>query len=201
MDDWQNGARGWVIWVSLAALLADASVQLTWFLLRSIWRIYLAKQDAAHPGEPSAQSHETPSLDGQYRYLQVSQHDVSPHQHDSPHFSSHEHGQDNGHRPSQGTVISGWLGFLFLISVLVCTIAVHAIFGSLIPWYYTVLAIALSLPMAVVGIRSLAETDHNPGSALGKSIPRPYLDAVDELNTALINCSLAACVCHPDTPI
>jgi hypothetical protein len=170
VDDWQNGARGWIVWVSLAALLADASVQLSWFLLGPIWRLYLAKKDAA-------------------RYCQVSQHDdASPHQNDPPHSSSHGHGQDNGHRPSQGTVISGWLGFAFLSSVVLCTLAVHAIFGGLIPWYYTILAIALSLPMAIVGIRSLAETDYNPERALGK------------LNTAL-DCSLAACVCHPDPSI
>jgi hypothetical protein len=35
------------------------------------------------------------------------------------------------------------------------------------PQYYTILAIALSLPMPIVGIRSLAETDYNPESALG----------------------------------
>ena len=77
------------------------------------------------------------------------------HQNDPPHSSSHEYGQDNGHRPSQGTVISGWLGFAFLGSVLLCTLAVQGIFGDLIPWYYTILAIALSPPMATVGIRCL----------------------------------------------
>jgi hypothetical protein len=42
VDDWQTGSRGWIIWVSLAALLADASVKLAWFLIRPFWRQYLA---------------------------------------------------------------------------------------------------------------------------------------------------------------
>jgi hypothetical protein len=44
---------------------------------------------------------------------------------------------------------------------------VQLLFGSIMPWMFTVVAIFLSLPMAAVGIRALAETDCNPESALG----------------------------------
>ncbi|RHZ68078.1 hypothetical protein CDV55_107961 [Aspergillus turcosus] len=43
VDDWTAGARGWIIWVSMASLLADASVKLGWFVLRPVWRYYLAR--------------------------------------------------------------------------------------------------------------------------------------------------------------
>ncbi|KAG4440050.1 hypothetical protein IFR05_004443 [Cadophora sp. M221] len=33
VDDWETGSRGWIIWVSLAALLADGSVKLSRFLV------------------------------------------------------------------------------------------------------------------------------------------------------------------------
>ena len=42
VEDWAAGSRGWIIWVSLASLFADASVKLAWFLLRPCWSDYLA---------------------------------------------------------------------------------------------------------------------------------------------------------------
>lgn len=72
--------------------------------------------------------------------------------------------RDNSHL---GPLSSRTLLLAFLNSVIVCTLTIHYIFGNIIPWHYTILAITISLPMAIVGIRSLAETDHNPESALG----------------------------------
>ncbi|RMZ92080.1 hypothetical protein DV736_g666, partial [Chaetothyriales sp. CBS 134916] len=38
VDDWENGSKGWIVWVSLAIMLADAVVNLGWFILRPILR-------------------------------------------------------------------------------------------------------------------------------------------------------------------
>ncbi|KAK0665241.1 putative oligopeptide transporter [Cercophora samala] len=54
----------------------------------------------------------------------------------------------------------------FLGSVLICAASVHVTFEPVVSWYHTVLALALALPMAVVGIRSVAETDHKPECGL-----------------------------------
>lgn len=58
----------------------------------------------------------------------------------------------------------------FLVSLIVCTFSVHVVFGNVIPWYYTPLAIVLSLLMAAVGRRSIAKTDYNPKSAISMSV-------------------------------
>ena len=42
VDDWTAGSRGWIIWVTLASLLADASIKLAWLILQPFWRDYLA---------------------------------------------------------------------------------------------------------------------------------------------------------------
>jgi predicted signal transduction protein with EAL and GGDEF domain len=65
----------------------------------------------------------------------------------------------------------------FLASIAVCLISMGWTFGSINPWYYTLLSILLSIPMAVVGIRSLAETDYNPESALGALVSSQDLSA------------------------
>lgn len=40
VDDWATGSRGWIIWVSLASLLADALTKLAWLVLRPLCRDY-----------------------------------------------------------------------------------------------------------------------------------------------------------------
>lgn len=35
-DDWDTGSWGWIIWISLASLLADASVKLACFTIRPL---------------------------------------------------------------------------------------------------------------------------------------------------------------------
>lgn len=177
VDDWATGSRGWIIWVSLAALLADASVKLAWFLLRPFWRYYLASGDLHK--RPTAfwkkivRNQEQRPPESQYLAVPVETHDSS----EAPQKnltlgtvrSPNQHSllkEERNHSP-EGSITSTVLGLSFLISIIICTLAIHFIFGNFIPWYYTILAIALSLPMAIVGIRSLAETDYNPESALG----------------------------------
>lgn len=177
VDDWATGSRGWIIWVSLAALLADASVKLAWFLLRPFWRGYLAGGDLQK--QPTAswkknfRNQEPRPLNSQYLAVPVETHDNSEALQKNltqgtvcstnQNFSIKE---ERNHSPA-GRITSPVLGLSFLVFIIICTLAIHFIFGNFIPWYYTILAIALSLPMAIVGIRSLAETDYNPESALG----------------------------------
>jgi hypothetical protein len=40
VDDWDNGARGRIIWISLAVLMADSFVKIRCFLLRPLQTIY-----------------------------------------------------------------------------------------------------------------------------------------------------------------
>ena len=60
------------------------------------------------------------------------------------------------------------LGIGFVVSIVVCILTTDKVFGAKIPWAYVLLAIVLSLPMGVVGIRSLGELDYNPQSGLSK---------------------------------
>jgi uncharacterized oligopeptide transporter (OPT) family protein len=166
VDDWETGSRGWIIWVSLAALLADASVKLSWFVLRPFWRYFSAIADlwAASWKENDRGSESQSHQNGSNQYLAV------PTEMDDGSDTTrnrHPLSEAENERSSETPTTLRGLGLSFLLSVIACTLAIHLIFGNIIPWYYTILAIALSLPMAVVGIRSLAETDYNPESALG----------------------------------
>ena len=38
VGDWDTGSKGWIVWISLAIMLADAIVSLGWLVLRpTIW--------------------------------------------------------------------------------------------------------------------------------------------------------------------
>lgn len=166
VDDWATGSRGWIIWVSLAALLADASIKLSWFFLRPFWRYHLANVDLLKqwtaPRKENGRGPEPQLHENQYLAVSTEIHDGSETTQNAQLLS-----QEENNHSSETPTTSRILGLSFLVSVIACTLAIHLIFGNIIPWYYTILAIALSLPMAVVGIRSLAETDYNPESALG----------------------------------
>ena len=176
VDDWETGSRGWIIWVSLAALLADASVKLSSFILQPIWR-YCCAIAALGAASWKGSDHDRESQshrNGSNQYLIVSteidnRSDATRDRHPLSHA--------NNNQSSKSPTTLRRLGLSFLVSVLACTLAMHMIFGKVIPWYYTILAIALSLLMAVVGIRPLAETDYNPESALGISILTPTHEA------------------------
>ncbi|RDL33005.1 Uncharacterized protein BP5553_08444 [Venustampulla echinocandica] len=55
--DWESGSRGWTIWISLAAMLADALVDLVWFVAQSAL-LYLKAQrgDVDHDGSAESES-------------------------------------------------------------------------------------------------------------------------------------------------
>ena len=174
VDDWTTGSRGWIIWVSLASLFADASVKLAWICFRPIWKGYLAsgylKNQLTALWEYRVRLQIPRTLESQYSPIpNETNDDWNPSQNrptqrkswSSNRYSVSQHDKFEAPTTSRVTSLS------FLVSIIVCILAVHSIFGNVIPWYYTLIALALSLPMAMVGIRCIAETDYNPESALG----------------------------------
>ncbi|ORX65863.1 OPT superfamily oligopeptide transporter [Linderina pennispora] len=112
VGDWKNGSRGWILWVSLAVMIAESVVSLSLI--------------TPQPGDDADDEDVDP------RYL------------------------------VPGWVIWGGL----LASTLLCMGIVKAIFN--IPMYDTLIAVLLALPLAVLGVRALGETDLNPVSGIGK---------------------------------
>lgn len=68
--------------------------------------------------------------------------------------------------PPKQLITPATLEIGFILSLAFCTFTVHVVFGTYVLWYFTPLAVFLSLFMAAVGIRPIAETDYNPESAI-----------------------------------
>ncbi|KAI1819344.1 OPT superfamily oligopeptide transporter [Xylaria intraflava] len=193
VEDWATGSRGWIIWVSLAALLADASVKLSWTLVRPIWA-----RIALHRNFRQLLTSLRPKTNGDTavarllnnRYTVLPQRD-SDGSHDSHQPLLRVEAQHNASTPTDRPPYSNLLLVGFIASVIACVLSVRVVFSGTIPWFYTVLAILLSLPMAVVGIRSLAETDYNPESALVSQLIFAWL-ASSQPNAIIVNLVSAA---------
>lgn len=70
---------------------------------------------------------------------------------------------EENHLVSYKTTVIG-LAF----SSIICLISVRLVFGSIVPYYATAIAIILALLFSILGVRALGETDLNPVSGIGK---------------------------------
>ncbi|KAJ2500960.1 OPT super [Coemansia sp. RSA 1972] len=129
--DWKTGSRGWILWVSLAVMIAESTVSLG-----------------------IVATNEVLALVGRIRR--------------SRHVSSEDIDMDTDAETVDARfLVPGWITWGGLaVSTAVCMGIMKALFD--VPVYDTLLAVALALPLAVLGVRALGETDLNPVSGIGK---------------------------------
>ncbi|KAJ4982920.1 OPT oligopeptide transporter [Stagonosporopsis vannaccii] len=167
VPDWTNGSKGWIVWISLAIMLADSLISLGWLVLRpliALVRLYfpVAKETVkSHTWRElltlniSRQQGYTPLSDGTSAnpITAVKQHLNSDSEPDAP----------PEHLISTRTTLIGLIGSLVL-----CVVAVHVSFPGLIPFRLTLLSLVLALLLSIMGVRALGETDLNPVSGISK---------------------------------
>ncbi|KAJ2082476.1 OPT super [Coemansia sp. RSA 988] len=156
--DWKSGSRGWILWISLAVMIAESLVSLTIISGKELRNVYLhlrrkgsvrllytdrsarVQQLMADPGQMNSADAGVSNLDDQ---------------------STVEDEVDSRF------LIPGWITWGgLLLSTILCMGIVKALFD--IPLYDTLIAVVLALPLAVLGVRALGETDLNPVSGIGK---------------------------------
>ena len=156
VSDWKDGSRAWLVWLSLSALTSDAIVKMVWICLQPLWHSYLKAlihPEIVRPGTGAEDHRTNVAYSPLHRGLDTIDREAT--------ISDMT---NSSHRSVNWNV----LGIGFVISMVVCTLTTDNVFGAKIPWTYVLLAIVLSLPMGVVGIRSLGELDYNPQSGLSK---------------------------------
>jgi len=167
VSDWTNGSKGWIVWLSLAIMLADSLVNLGWLALRpliAIGRLYYPTvRDIYH-------SHTwkelfTLNITRQPAYSQLNNGPpTNPLTAIRQHLSEgNEPDAPPEHLISTRTTIIG-----LIVSLVLCVIGVHVSFPSLIPFRLTILALILALFLSIMGVRALGETDLNPVSGISK---------------------------------
>lgn len=166
VDDWTSGSKGWIVWISLAIMLADSLVSLGWLIMRPV--VYYGPAFFRHcqrtykEGDWKSIMEFDPTSSRGYSAISGSE-DV-----DTPTVAKFQQPEEEADAPPSHliSVRTTWVG-LFL-SLGLCVGAVHYSFANLIPLRLTLLALFLALFLSVMGVRALGETDLNPVSGISK---------------------------------
>lgn len=168
VGSWEDGSKAWIVWISLAIMLADSLVSLGWLVLKPIasrcprwiawfkstrtgqWVALRLNSNQHSYINYSALESESPSL---------SHEDAQSHQvHDQEEYDA---------PPSQ--LISNRTVFILLPLTLLLNVAcMHIVFGDIISPFLSTLATLLAVVLSIMGVRALGETDLNPVSGISK---------------------------------
>lgn len=177
VSDWETGSKGWIVWISLAIMLADSIVSLGWLVLRPLInfsRVYgprfkesarrgTLKEDLRGLMNPKARGYSPVNLEEDGR--------------DSPDYGAAGRNQSKtklaANEPEPDAPPEHLIGWKvtsvgLVLSLIVCVGAVHYTFANLIPLGLTILALFLALILSIMGVRALGETDLNPVSGISK---------------------------------
>lgn len=168
VSDWEHGSKGWIVWVSLAIMLADALVNLGWLVLRPTIRygpewLHNAKMQCKRSTSWKelilGTSHKVyTTVNNQENGSTSKINTGSPTDSDEPPDDAPLH-----HLVSARTI---WI--LLPLTIVFCVVCIHIAFGTYIPISLNILAIFIALLLSIMGVRALGETDLNPVSGISK---------------------------------
>ena len=170
--DWETGSKGWIVWVSLAIMLVDAVVSLAYIALHPI----IGKQTTALVTRIRNKIRQSRlgrllGLDSHHYTLLLNGDDAAASQRDStddPTYESPLKGDPEGDAPPDQRVGKKVVSVGLVLSILICVLTTHIVFGNLVPLYATIIAVFMALVLSIMGVRALGETDLNPVSGISK---------------------------------
>lgn len=152
VDSWEDGSKAWIVWVSLAIMLADSIINLGWLILRSFTTYgslllhTITRKDFWVGGfRPSR---------GRNSYTAI--------------LPPHDKVSDKEDAPPSELVSTSTVLILLPLTLVLNVICMHISFGNLITPALAILATLLALLLSVMGVRALGETDLNPVSGISK---------------------------------
>nr|XP_036584308.1 OPT oligopeptide transporter [Colletotrichum truncatum]KAF6793697.1 OPT oligopeptide transporter [Colletotrichum truncatum] len=210
IDDWETGSKGWIVWVSLAIMLADAIVSLGHIAFRPLihrlgtseakmlWqqtlhmlhhllgapnhsmRGYSALTTEEHT-EPTVTSHLLP---GQERNS-VERLTASTPTNESP-------TENEVDAPADQQISNRVVSLGLILSIILCITTIHIVFGDLVPLYATIVAVLMALLLSIMGVRALGETDLNPVSGISKLAQLFFALIIPQSNKSSVLINLVA---------
>lgn len=175
VDSWEDGSKAWIVWISLAIMLADSLVSLGWLVTKPLvnrapaWLAYLRSTRIARwislrlqPGDHSYIDYS--SLDSDHEPLHLEDHENDPDH--ATHWVTPT-AEDEDAPPSQ-LISNRTVMILLPLTLVLNVVCMHYAFGDIIsPWLST-LATLLAVLLSIMGVRALGETDLNPVSGISK---------------------------------
>ncbi|KAL1969488.1 hypothetical protein VTN77DRAFT_8926 [Rasamsonia byssochlamydoides] len=162
VDDWENGSKGWIVWVSLAIMLADSIISLGWLIIRTL----LEYTPGLRPKPRSLRSDRW----SWHRLFSFERHShVGYSALDSlPGTESSASNNDNDDAPPSQLISARTVIVLLPLTLILNVICMYIAFGNIITPLLSSLATLLALLLSIMGVRALGETDLNPVSGISK---------------------------------
>ncbi|KAF2096629.1 oligopeptide transporter-like protein, partial [Rhizodiscina lignyota] len=166
VSDWTEGSKGWIVWISLAIMIADSLINLGWLIVRP-----LVFYGWAHAPElrQSLKSHSWKEIMTLKIDLSKGSYDTVPDTPSAP-FSKQPPDEEeaDADAPPEHLISFRTAGIGLILSLILCTITTQYAFDSIVPLPLTLFALVLALVLSIMGVRALGETDLNPVSGISK---------------------------------
>ncbi|KAK8077557.1 oligopeptide transporter [Apiospora saccharicola] len=207
ISDWESGSKGWIVWISLAIMLADSVISLGYVAARPVFQNGPAfvRESIERYNQGGVQNVFRSKRRG-LRYSALNSDESDPRTSTgrrsstsellpSPDF--HENGDelrtwDEDDAPPDQLVGSKTVGIGLVVSILVCVASIHITFGDLVPLYANVMAILMALVLSIMGVRALGETDLNPVSGISKLAQLFFALIIPQSNKSSVLINLVA---------
>ncbi|CAG8970645.1 hypothetical protein HYALB_00003399 [Hymenoscyphus albidus] len=176
VSDWEHGSKGWIVWISLAIMLADSVISLGFIALRPLanhggkyfieacrhikkgdWKgLFLVLSGNSERGY-------APLIEGEEVHPPPEETQFGPSLSKQETKDLPEPDASPEHLVNDSTV---WVGLV--LSIIFCVATIRIVFGELVPIFATIIAVFMALLLSIMGVRALGETDLNPVSGISK---------------------------------
>jgi hypothetical protein len=157
VDDWNEGSRGWIVWVSMGLIIGDSIVGLCWLTLRPLWSGISEKWTMSKYYVPTPVN----SPDEQSPLIR-------DHLDDRPHARNYD--SDMGDNWPREALVTPFMAICSTIAIFtLCFVALFILFRKIMAIFAMLFAIVIVPPASLIAIRSLGETDHASTQSISMS--------------------------------
>lgn len=203
VSDWATGSKGWIVWVSLAIMLADSIVSLGWLILRpSVFYLRLYGPTAFEHARKGQWKELGRALNrpprGQdrtgYAPVRSSSLDNPGEADDDNDLTKLSPASDEPEidAPPEHLIHTRELSLWLVLSLILYFASIHIAFPAIIPFGLDVLALLLATLLSVMGVRALGSTDLNPVSGISKLTQLVFAAIVPAANAQAVTINLLA---------
>jgi len=179
VDDWETGSKGWIVWVSLAIMLADSVISLGYIALRPVamhgreWITDIRRLVRKGDWKGLSQIGSNKPTRGYAPISGESEDAATPLTENGPGMTGLDTPEEIKDLPEpdalpEHLVNNSTFMVGLVLSIVFCVASIRVVFGALVPLYATIIAVFMALVLSIMGVRALGETDLNPVSGISK---------------------------------
>lgn len=176
VGDWGSGSRGWIIWASLGFILGDSVVGICWLVIQPLVPTLQRYRDLRWLRKLRSSSYTAaPTTDTAYnhrdsRYNRTVDKESNDERLVDPKSRARALDFWISSNKAKEPYISSMAGLCWLVvSFILCISAMWLVYGRIVPSYAVIFVVVLVLPLRVVSLRALGETDVAPVEGISKS--------------------------------